>query len=328
VPKVSFLPHQLCVVTSVTNPSRYGSRWRLHEQFVKDCVAQGVTLVTVEGAFAGRVHEVTQPHNGLDQGNPLVSHYQFRTTDEIWHKENLINLGVQRFPHDWKWVAWVDSDVTFLRRDWAVETIEQLQHFHVVQMFQTAIDLGPTGHAFNMYNGFGYSFAENLPEFHVSNGGYYQGLKQGGKYWHPGFAWAMRRSAWDELGGLMDFAILGAADHHMALSLVGEGEKSLPHGIHPNYRKHVLEWQHRAAIHIRQNLGYVPGTIAHNWHGKKSDRRYWDRWAILKKHNFNPERDLVRDYQGMWKLSNEGLRMRNDLRSYFRSRNEDSIDFE
>jgi len=321
--KTSFHPHQLYVITTVTNPSRYASRWRLHEQFAKECAEHSATLITVEGAFGRRVHHITEPRNGLEHGNPLVNHYQFRTDHELWHKENLINLGVARLPHDWQYVAWVDADVSFVRKDWAVETIHQLQHFDVVQMFQTAVDLGPTGHAFNTYNGFGYSFAERLPEFHVGNGYY-----SGGKYWHPGFAWAMRREAWDSLGGLVDFAILGAADHHMALALINQGQKSLPDGIHPNYRRLLMDWQHRANIHVRQNIGYVPGTVLHNWHGKKKDRRYWDRWSILKKHNFDPMRDIVRDYQGMWKLSHEGLRMRNDLRAYFRSRNEDSIDFE
>jgi len=325
---VSFSPEQLYVITPVTNPQRYGSRWRLHEQFAEECRAHGVTLVTVEAAFGARDHEVTVPQNGFDQGSSnLVNHYQFRTRDELWLKENLINLGVQRLPPDWKYVAWVDGDLSFVRKDWAVETIHQLQHFHIVQMFQTAIDLGPTEQAFNMYNGFGYSFVEGLPAFTVSSNNYY-GVQQNGKYWHPGYAWAARREAFEDLGGLLDFAIMGAADHHMALSLIGHAEKSLPGGVNRNYRDLVFNWQDRATRHIRKNIGYVPGTILHHWHGKKKDRRYIDRWEFIKKWNFDPTVDIKRDYQGLWQLSDQGLRMRNDLRSYFRARNEDSIDFD
>jgi hypothetical protein len=65
------------------------------------------------------------------------------------------------------------------------------------------------------------------------------------------------------------------------------------------------------------------------WHGKKKDRKYADRWKILKAHDFNPLIDLKRDLQGLWQLetySQRQINLRNDLRAYFSSRNEDSVD--
>jgi hypothetical protein len=315
--KMSFTPDQLHVISVISNPQRFQTRYKLYKDFEKEMLEAGVHLVTVETAFGERKHGVTL----LDSPN----HVLLRTSTELWHKENMINLGVQVLPDDWEYVAWIDADISFLRKDWAVETIHQLQHHSIVQLFQNALDLGPLGETFNVYNGFGYSFANGLPEWTTSNHPY---AGKGGKYWHPGFAWAARREAWDDLGGLIDHAILGAADHHMALSLIGKAQQSIPEGIHKNYIDLVLRWQRRADLHIRQNIGYVPGTIAHHWHGKKKDRKYWDRWEILKRWNFDPFIDIKRDYQGLWQLSHEGIRMRNDLRSYFRQRNEDSIDFD
>jgi hypothetical protein len=46
----------------------------------------------------------------------------------------------------------------------------------------------------------------------------------------------------------------------------------------------------------------------------------------LLKNNFDPELDLKRDWQGLYILTHKGERMRNDIREYFRQRNEDSID--
>lgn len=317
----SFRRDQLHVITPLTNPERFESRYALYDQYAREIRDHGAHLVTVEAAFGDRRYHVTEPSN--------PDHIQLRTPfsyQEIWLKENLINLGVARLSQDWEYVAWVDADVHFVNPNWAEETIHQLQHFDIVQMFQTAVDTGPKGEVFNTYNGFGYSFAENLPEFMLANASYYQKAKAGAKYWHPGFAWAARREAFEALGGLIDFAILGAADHHMALALIGQAKRSLPQGIHKNYARLVHQWEERASIHIRQNIGYVPGTLVHRWHGKKQERRYWDRWSIIRKHDFDPDADLKRDYQGVWQLTHAGIRMRNDVRSYFRSRNEDSVD--
>lgn len=60
---------------------------------------------------------------------------QLRTSHEIWLKENSLNLGFARLPPDWKYAAWIDADVTFARPDWACETVHQLQHNPVVQMW-------------------------------------------------------------------------------------------------------------------------------------------------------------------------------------------------
>lgn len=298
----------LWVVTMISNPERYKSRYALYERFRTGVERAGAKLLTVEVAFGDRPFELTQANDGYD--------LQLRTNDEIWHKENALNLGFARLPLNWKYVAWVDADVEFVRHDWVEETVHQLQHFHVVQMFQHAIDLGPSGETLKTDTGFVWRWQrEGLPR----ESKYYGGL-------HPGYAWAARREAIDAVGGLMDFAILGAADRHMAFSLVGRGMDTASKDLTPGYRKQIQVWQDRATRHIRQNVGYVPGSIVHHFHGKKVDRKYHDRWKILLKHGYNPEWDLKRDWQGLYTLTDQGLRLRNDIREYFRSRNEDSID--
>lgn len=51
-----------------------------------------------------------------------------RSFDELWHKENLINIGIASPPADWQYVAWIDADVSFSNPCWAVETVQQLHH--------------------------------------------------------------------------------------------------------------------------------------------------------------------------------------------------------
>jgi hypothetical protein len=148
--------------------------------------------------------------------------------------------------------------------------------------------------------------------------------------WHPGFAWAARREAIDALGGLIDRSILGAGDRHMALSLIGKGASSVERNMTPHYHRMIAQWENRAERYIRRDVGFIPGTVLHSWHGKKKDRGYFDRWKILTSNRFDPMQDLKADWQGLYQLVDHGdarsVKLRDDIRAYFRARNEDSID--
>lgn len=316
------------VVTPYSNHVRYRSRRGLFLDFQKRMTAAGVNLSVAELAFGRRPFVVTDPTNKL--------HVQLRTQDEMWHKENIINIAISRLPADWQYVAWIDGDVSFDRLDWAQETVHQLQHYEVVQMWQSAVDMGPQGQAMNTFQSFASCYLQGLPLKGASTrpGPYYyaQPSKNGAIYWHPGFAWAANRSAIDGMGGLLDRAILGAADHHMALCMINRADLSLPSPINGRYSEYVLNWQLNAERFVRRDIGFVPGTILHHWHGKKVDRKYWDRWKVLQKWDFDPVRDLKRDWQGLYQVVDDGsprsIGLRDGLRQYFRSRNEDSIDLE
>jgi hypothetical protein len=48
--------------------------------------------------------------------------------------------------------------------------------------------------------------------------------------------------------------------------------------------------------------------------------------AILRENRFDPARDIKRDWQGVWQLTDRKPALRDGLRSYFRSRDEDSTE--
>lgn len=306
-------PDKLHVIAVISNPIRYASRYALYERFAAFMKKEPLVVFhPVELALGRRPFEIPD------------AELKLRTYDEIWHKENMINLMIQRLPPDWKYVAWIDADIEFQRKDWVVETMQQLQHYMIVQMFQNAIDLGPEGEVIGTHTGFAYSYLSGKarPQRDPKRG-YYQY-----PFWHPGFSWAARREAIDYLGGLYDVSILGSSDHLMAWSLIGEN--MLPSTMSPAYIKSLQDWQDRAERLITRDIGYVPGTITHFFHGKKKDRKYNSRWEILSKYEFDPFLDLKRDYAGLYQLDVDGSpRMngfRDELRAYFRGRNEDSID--
>ena len=126
------------------------------------------------------------------------------------------------------------------------------------------------------------------------------------------------------LGGLIETATLGAGDHHMALALLGRVRESVPGSISDGYLRPLLRWQDRASRHIAGNIGYVPGSIEHDWHGAKAKRAYVDRWSTLLRNHFDPETDLMRNTWGVLELAGDKPQLRFDIDRYFRARDEDS----
>lgn len=138
----------------------------------------------------------------------------------------------------------------------------------------------------------------------------------------------MHRGTYEAMTRLLDIGICGASDHHMALALIGRAEDSVPNYMHPAYKDAVMSWQRRAQWFIRKDFGYIPGTILHYFHGKKKDRKYIDRWQIIRGDKFNPNTDVYRDSNELWAISEFAPTLRDELRAYFRQRNEDSIDLD
>jgi hypothetical protein len=197
--------------------------------------------------------------------------------------------------------------------------VHALQHYDVVQPWSDCYDLGPNGEHLELHRSFCRLHHERQP------------IVQGPKhhrapyrFGHPGYAWAWTRRALDCVGGLIETAALGAADHHMALALIGKVEDTIHGKMTPAYSAPLKLWQQRAVRHIAGNIGYVAGTIEHDFHGPKASRAYVDRWDILVKHGFDPNTDLRRNSFGVVELAGNKPELRRDIDVYFRSRNEDS----
>ncbi len=305
------------VITMTSNPKRYKSRNENFRRFKEHMVQSGVNFHAVEVAFGDRDFQVTEPGCGND--------LQLRTTAELWHKENALNLLVQNLPTDWQYVAFIDSDIEFTNwsgpNAWFLETINMLQHHRIVQLFQNAVDLGPNGEVLQVHQGFAYCYR---------TGKSMNSLGEYGHHWHPGYGWAIRRETWDLMGGLIPWAIMGAADNHMAHAWIGRVLDSCNKDVSGPYFDKLLAYQDICNLAVRKDIGYVNGTIQHHWHGKKKDRRYWDRWKVLTETKFDPNRDLRADWQGLYALVDLGdersIVLRDKSRDYYLARNEDSID--
>ena len=291
----------LYVISVISNPLQYETRYALFNEFIDRIKNEGnMKLMTIE----------------LQNGNrPFLtdSSIKLRTNSIVWSKENLINVVVNHLPDDWKYMAWVDSDIEFQNKNWVNDTINELEIYKVVQLFSHAIDMGPKKETLHVHIGFAYQY---------KNGEEWKEAKYG-SFFHPGYAWAMTRDAYDAVGGLMDFPILGSADHHMALAFIGLVEKSLNHQLQPNYKMLCKLFQTRCEKYIKRSISFIPGTIVHYYHGDKVDRKYKDRWKILIDNKFDPILDLKKDSRNLWVLEDDRIKLRDDIIDYFRRRNED-----
>jgi hypothetical protein len=315
------------VVTVISNPQRFMRRYELYWRFKQMCHSAGVHLVTVEQAFGERPFMVTRADNLL--------HVQVRSFEELWLKENLINLGIERArQHGATKVAWIDADCGPMQppRRWFEETWHALQHYEFVQMWSSMIDVDDEQQAIGCpMNSFMFNYINhgtpNTEQFKHHREQYPHGHKSFGR---PGLAWAANVDALDKVGRLIDYSILGAGDYYMAHALIGSVHVVIPGNVNSSqpYVDRLLQWQTLCERWIKRDVGYVPGTVWHDWHGHKKNRRYASRNEILLRAQYNPDIDVKYDAYGLLQLETwepRQIRLRDEIRGYFRQRHEDSL---
>jgi hypothetical protein len=266
---------------------------------------QDVILYIVELVYGDQEFAVTTKGN--------KRHLQLRGETPLWHKENMINLGVKHLlPSDWKAFAWVDADIEFDNPYWATYALRVLNKNEgkdFIQLFTNVYDMDNDKQILNFYTGFGYQFSKNFKKGKEIN------------YWHPGFAWACTRKAYEQIGGLLDEGILGSGDNIMCHSFIKQAPERLKKGMTTEYMDFVRTKQTKFE---GLKLGYIPGSIRHYFHGKKENRNYYGREDILIRHKYDPKIFITRDAKGLIIPTKEcPPEFLKDIMDYFEDRNED-----
>ena len=336
-----FTAADLHVIAVFSNPLRWRSRERLLRQFIPHMLDSGVTLHLVLHAFGERDHVLTD-------GDPILQHVHVTRVrggadQELWIKEALQKVGVRRLPQGARYVAFIDADVFFQRADWAMETLHMLQHYRLGQPWSHSIDLDPQNKP--AINDWGTAMERSFCQAWLDGdvqppGGDYAPavsqstallqraaasvLTQGQHY---GYAWAFRLDTLSAIGGLPDWLVTGAADYFAALGFANLLAHVEPDAyLSPGCVRRLHEFAARCEEHVRQDIGVVPGILHHGCHGTKARRFYMDRRDILAESQFNPDRDLTYDWQGIPSLAGDNRILRDGLRRLARVRNEDSAE--
>ena len=299
------IEEKLNVIIVISNPYLFKRRYKLTLEFIErmNC-EENVNLYVVELCYKDQKFMVTDSNN--------KNHLQLKGEEILWHKENMINLGVKYLlPKNWKAMAWIDADIEFENSNWAIDALKILNGSKdIIQLWSHCDDMDSDKLAMRIFHSFGYQY---------SKGKKY--MQTGVNYWHPGYAWACTRKAYDKMGGLFESAILGAGDNIIALSLIRNGLKAINKNSSDGYKKMVLDFENKIK---NLRLGYIPGVIRHHYHGSKKNRKYSERWQILLKYNFDPLTCIKSNDIGIivpTEICDKNMLI--EICNYFKERNED-----
>lgn len=298
------------IITSYYNPSNYKTRKDNYDKFIAVLDKSKIRHLVVECVFPNQNFSL-----------PVNNVIRMTSSSVLWQRERLVNLAMTFLEKSIKYVAWVDCDLLFYNPFWINETVSLLLKYPVVQLFDQCIKL-PKG--VEQYDGDGKisaSFASIVTKKSSVLGPY-----SNEKHGTSGFAWAFRRDVIEGCG-LYEYAIVGGADDYMAHAMFGDFEspclKSKMNG-NSFIRNHYLEWAKKFYDAIGGNIGVVPGSILHLWHGDLKNRQYFERHKVLNCLGFNPYEDILA-IPGMpleWS-KNTSSELKNWVINYFSERAED-----
>lgn len=298
------IEQKLNVILVMSNVCGFKRRVQLAKEFIlRMNYEKDVELYIVELAYdENPIFEITDPNN--------KKHLQLRTKNALWHKENMINIGVWKLlPENWKAFAWIDADIEFENETWVIDTLKMLNNYDIVQLFSHYLHMNKDKTIMTMGSSFGYKYIKNDPL--CTHGG-------NPNFWHPGFAWAITRSAYEKINGLFQLDIVGGGDYHMAMAVISKSHE-IREG--DNLKNEKIEYYKKC---YGLKLGYVPGVIRHYYHGSIKNRNYINRYKILKDNNFDFQKHITFDINGILVPTDqcpEGIIQ--GILEYFADRNED-----
>jgi hypothetical protein len=338
----------LWIITTYYNPAGYRTKRINYERFAAPLRAANISFVTVECAYGDESFE-------LAAGPHVI---QVRGRDVMWVKERLINLALARLPRHVTKVAWLDADILFTNPDWAQQTSALLDAWPLVQPHDWVGRMARG--KFTFAGRLRCSFACQLqrrPESAQLSGAAHG---QPGIAWAArrdliethGLYDAAIIDGGDELfahaagGGLNSRCVKGIACAHQRRwpRLVDKGLNRLlripwPHWLAEWYLArtkgspvaaadepffaHYLRWAQPFAAAVEGQIGCVPGTALHLWHGDPANRQYSSRNVVLQRHNFDPATDLRLNDTGLWEWASDKPDLHREVRAYFTSRRED-----
>ncbi|MCM8781471.1 MAG: hypothetical protein NC828_00195 [Candidatus Omnitrophica bacterium] len=304
------LPGTFWGITVFFNPYRYKNKLSNYRIFREANKKQGLNLLTVELAFGNAPFELSQNDSDI-----LI---QLRTETILWHRERLINIGLESLPCDCDKVVWLDNDIIFKNDNWINETSRLLERYVVIQPFSYIARLQKGVYDINpnrppawydsSYNtpAIAYRYAENIAtDCYVSGG-----------------TWANRIDLYKGIG-LYDRLVVGGADFFMACAFYN---KPLPEAfIYPDKLLASYErWKKEMFKRVQGSVYYTKGLIVHLWHGDMRNRLYrWRNTEILKKYDFDPDTDIKLDKNGCWVWASDKPQLHTAVKRYFYLRNEE-----
>lgn len=234
---------------------------------------------------------------------------QLKTNSIMFHKENLLNIAINKVKHMYKKFVLLDADIIFEDLNWYSNTSNLLDQYEVLQLFDYAKWM-----TLNM---------KNVYQTQVSSC-YFTLNKNIKMKPHPGFVWAITLSAFNKLNGIPDLFPVGSNDTLLAY---------LATGI--QLHKNVID--NRATLVFSNEINkdkeftfyYLKSCVYHLFHGKQNKRKYRERFEefneLLERLNINDYSYISKNKDGLYEWKEEYRDILNHFcLNYFVEREDDS----
>ena len=232
-----------------------------------------------------------------------------------------------QLPPGCEYVAWVDADVVFERRDWQRDAVEVLSRARLVQLFRSAYHVrsdtdaeraGP-GSALLRTTSVAACVQAGTPAAQVLG----NVTQREGQVPSPGMAWAARRELLEE-HGWYDACVVGGGDTALACAAMGAfGQVVRLHCMNDWQRSCYLRWAQPFFARVEGSVAALEGSVFHLWHGTLADRRPAERHRLLEPFGFDPRHDLALAEQGCWRWATHKPELHQYARDYLVQRRED-----
>ena len=295
-------------ITTYFDPLGSGNRLKAYREFRRNL---NIPLVAVELSFRDNFDL------GPDDADIMI---QLRGGAVLWQKERMLNIALSALPQCCDTVAWLDCDLVFMRDDWADEARRLLDNFAMVQPFQRFHYLGeldPLRLPEPPLSGYYDSYAARYVEGTVPEECFVAlGSSRRHRY-VPGGAWVARRRTLD-INGYYDAGVVGCGDV-LLLAAACDRHQDKAGAFHMSLRQraHYSEWASRFSADVQGRISFVEGDLLHIWHGDLSARRYGNRYDGFERFDFDPEQDLVKTPDGVWRWNSDKRELHDYVRGHF-----------
>lgn len=231
---------------------------------------------------------------------------RFVANDVLWHKERILNLMIEKYAKDYKYIAWIDADIVFLENNAINKVIEQLESKEVVHMFETLLYTPK-------------DFDINVPQSvdcqYINSDLIRRAVAPNERVAIVGGAWAAK-SDWILKNKLYDKAIIGGGDTLFYKAILKEQNDI--EFLTKEAKDDYLSWANSIDA---PSVAFTQNKAIHLWHGDDDGRMYQIRHHILQRNNFNPSIDLKLNSDGLYVIVNN--KIRDEVEIYFTNRKED-----
>jgi len=245
------------------------------------------------------------------------------SNDILWQKEALLNLALEHLPDDCDKVCWIDQDILYQADDWHQKMSDALEIYNLVQGFSFAANL-PKGLEFVDeldINSFPTRYDDCASMYGYICGMVHQSIQKPDGL--CGMSWGIRREIIDKVK-FYDESIIGGADILMARAATYSQYAGDLCAKHSRFQlRNYFEWSQRFCDEIDFSIACIPSFVYHLWHGSVHNRASSQRLDIMNELDYDPRRDLVKQENGLWRVSDEGKRLLPAIKAFFVNRRED-----